>query len=378
MVTEDGGLVIDMIALASLAGLVGVWLIYPLVLVCLTALKQRRTPTRVGTPPRVSIVIATHDSLDAVQNRVANCLTSDYPKDLLEVVVAIDSRGEIPTARQISESSQVCVVRGHPPGGKAVTLNAGAATATGDVIVFADTHQRFAPETVPRLVEALQSPGVGAATGRLELRAGRPGVRELYWRYERWLRQLEGEVHSPVGVTGAVYAIRRELWKPLPAHLILDDLHVPMRLVLDGWFIRFVCDAPAFDTRSPTPVEEYRRKARTLTGVLQLCVWLPGVLIPFRNRIWIQFVIHKLLRLLTPFWTLLIVGWATVATGRLLGPHLPLGVIAVTGLVTWIVVARHRIARYIRHVVAEFVMLQIAVVMALRNAAQGRWEVWRQ
>ena len=79
------------------------------------------------------------------------------------------------------------------------------------------------------------APGVGAASGRLELAAGAnaPSLPlRLYWSLERWLRRREADVHSAVGVTGAIYAMRRELWTPLPAGLILDDLYVPMRLVL--------------------------------------------------------------------------------------------------------------------------------------------------
>ena len=54
------------------------------------------------------------------------------------------------------------------------------------------------------------------------------------------------------------------------------------------------CGSLAQDARTKGAV-------RTLTGVIQVCAWLPGVLNPLRNRIWLQFVFHKLLRLLTPY-----------------------------------------------------------------------------
>ena len=145
---------------------------------------------------------------------------------------------------------------------------------------------------------------------------GALNLAERYWRLERWLRKWEARLHSSVGVTGAIYAMRRELWKPLPANLILDDVYLPMRLVLDGWRVGFTDQARARDVRRFEAGQEYRRKVRTLTGVIQVCAWLPGVLNPVRNPIWLQFVFHKLLRLLTPYLVVIaLVGmaWAAVS-----------------------------------------------------------------
>ena len=90
----------------------------------------------------------------------------------------------------------------------------------------------------------------------------------------------EARIHSAIGVTGAIYAMRRELWAALPQGLILDDLYAPMQVVLRGYRVGFCDAAIATDARRFTPKDEYRRKARTLTGVLQLCAWLPSVLSP--------------------------------------------------------------------------------------------------
>jgi cellulose synthase/poly-beta-1,6-N-acetylglucosamine synthase-like glycosyltransferase len=152
----------------------------------------------------------------------------------------------------------VAAVVGDEPGGKAATLNAAVRAATGDVLVFTDAGQSFDPQAIRRLVGALATPGVGAASGRLEIPAGvdGPSLSERYWRFERWIRRAEARLHSTVGVTGAIYAMPRALWSPLPPGLILDDLFVPMRLVLAGQRIAFQDDA-----RPPTAAASTRSRS---------------------------------------------------------------------------------------------------------------------
>jgi len=303
-----GGVVraLDLGAYVSGITLLAVWLVYPLVMGVLAGLARRRVgrvpPRADGLVGSVSVVVATRDGASAVRARVEDCLRAiNAPQ--LEVVVAFDpSGGPDPAERFFPASGRVRYARGDEPGGKAATLNAGVRAATGDMIVFTDTSQRFHPDAIGALVNALRRPGIGAVSGNLELESsGAMSLAALYWRWERWLRKCEAEVSSSVGVTGAIYAIRRSLWKPLPPGLLLDDLYTPMQIALRGYRVGFVEAARAWETRQPGPSEEYRRKTRTLTGVIQLCVWLPELLNPFRNRLWTQFLFHKLLRFLTPY-----------------------------------------------------------------------------
>jgi hypothetical protein len=126
---------------------------------------------------------------------------------------------------------------------------------------------------------------VGAISGALALDAERRSSPiSWYWNMEVSLRAAEARWHSAVGVSGSLYAMRRALWAPLPAGLILDDLYTPMRLVLEGKRVMFCPDALVHETRQTTPKLEYQRKVRTLAGNVQLCMWLPGVLRPHQNR----------------------------------------------------------------------------------------------
>ena len=367
-------------ALVSLLCIVAVWGLYPMV-IGLVALVTRRRAERATQPagplPRVTAVVATRSDAAAVRERVEDLLRSEYPEALLDVVVAYDARASDRIAGWAGDgASRVQIVPGDEPGGKAAALNAGVRLARGEVLVFADSGQRFGGDAIALLARAVQRPGVGAASGRLELARGEraPALPlRLYWSLERWLRSREAEVHSAIGVTGAIYAMRRELWTPLPDGLILDDLYVPMQLVLRGHRIGYMETARAYETRATTDGNEYRRKVRTLTGVLQLCAWLPHVLTPLRNPVWMQFVTHKLLRLLTPYWLLVCAVWAVSMLARQIGLGWLLAAVAVFVALLQL---RSRPFRALRSAVVSSILVQVAAVRATANGARGRWDVW--
>lgn len=379
------------VALAGLALVVVPWLVYPLAVVALARLVGRPPEARAletRTPddlPAVSYILATRDGADVVQARVADFLAQAYPPDRVEVVVAVDAtsppelRGAIERA---ATDARVRVVPGDAPGGKCPALNAAVRTARGDLLVFSDARQRFAPDVTRKLAAALAAdPRLGITSGRLVLPNDREtALFQLYSRFELALRAAEARLHSAVGVSGSVYAMRRELWAPLPAGLILDDLFVPMRLALGRWRVGFVPDAYAHETRLVKPGQEFRRKVRTLTGNYQLCAWLPAVLVPVRNPLWLQFLCHKLLRLLLPFGVLLFaVGAAGLAWAwafRAFGPGAWWLVAAAAGGALWLAVGRDALARRLRGLTLQFGTMQAAVVVAAVHGARGRWDVW--
>src|SRR5262249_19032768 len=152
-------------------------------------------------------------------------------------------------------------------GGKACALNAGMAQARHDIVVFADARQVFGPGALQELVAPFRDPRVGVVSGELLFKSSESGstIAEglgLYWNYEKSIRRDESAVHSTLGATGAIYAIRRATWTPLPAETILDDVLTPMRAVLAGYRSVFNGRAHAFDRPSANAKAESRRKVR--------------------------------------------------------------------------------------------------------------------
>jgi cellulose synthase/poly-beta-1,6-N-acetylglucosamine synthase-like glycosyltransferase len=259
---------------------------------------------RTHTAPSVSIVIAARNEGDRLAARIENLLNLDYPAERVEVIVVSDG----------STDDTLAVLRRYQPpveavaieaSGKAVALNAGAARARNELLVFTDARQTFARDALIELTRPFADPRVGAVSGELVLDGEASstigaGV-GIYWRFEKGIRQLESAVGSTVGATGAIYAMRRSLWEPLPAGTILDDVLTPMRCVLAGYRTVFNGRALAFDRVALDAEAEGRRKRRTLAGNYQILALEPALLVPWRNPVWMQYVSHKVGRLLVPY-----------------------------------------------------------------------------
>jgi cellulose synthase/poly-beta-1,6-N-acetylglucosamine synthase-like glycosyltransferase len=368
---------LELLAIIGASVLVATWLLYPATIRILAALRRSRAADA-SESFTVSVLIATREPAPAIVERVKNLLSTEQPVEDLEIIVAFDTTASAPDLASFSESGVALkLVPGGSAAGKAVSLNAGMMIATGDIVVLADTFQEFDSRTIPELVRPFACQDVGGVTGSYFLAPGSGAVVRAYWRFERWLRQAEAKVRAPVGATGAVYAVRRDLWEALPEGLILDDLFVPMSLVLRGYRVAFAHTARAYETRVVSAEREYSRKVRTLTGVLQLCAWLPGVLWPWRNPLWLQFVFHKLLRLLTPYCVLAVAAWGVVSLA--MGVGWPARIILLAGALAcglWLARGRSAGAIRLRAIALEGGLLLWATVVAGANGLRGNWDVW--
>ncbi len=122
---------------------------------------------------------------------------------------------------------------------------------------------------------------------------------------------------------------------------------------------------------------EYRRKVRTLTGNIQLCVFMPSLLLPWKNPVWLQFLFHKLFRLLTPYLLAVIAAWAVITGAVALEGYL-LAVAAAIGLLgIWVFKTRSKFGTSVRELLTAGLLMQSAVVVATVNGVRRRWSVWR-
>lgn len=265
----------------------------------------RPQPFRTGArKPSVTVVIAAHNEAGLIESRVRNLLASNYPKDRLEILLGLDGCNDATASLAgTSGSSQLRVTEFQSRRGKPSILNALVPLATGEIVVFGDARQRYDSGAISALVAPFADPKVGAVTGTLILTGGDGRPLEqglgLYWRCESSIRRNESRVGSVVGATGAIYAIRRELFEALPSDTILDDVLLPMRIARRGYRVVFEPGARAYDSAPDSTSSEFARKVRTISGTFQLFArqgWLLGP----GNPLLLQTVSHKALRLLTP------------------------------------------------------------------------------
>ena len=315
------------------------------VLLSLLAKARSRPVRNAPIQPPVSIIVAAHNEEKHLPAKLAGLYALDYPPSLLEIIIASDG-----------------------------SLNAAVTVARGELLVFMDARQSIDPDAITNLAASFADASVGAVSGELHLETmdGRPSPEALgiYWKIEKLVRKLESATGSVVGATGALFAMRRELYSPLPAGTLLDDVLTPMNVARAGKRVLFLDTAVARDRIFSEPGKEFGRKVRTLTGNYQLLQLAPWLLSP-RNPLLFRLISHKLLRLLVPLLLLLMLLSSAFAAGPVYRLALVLQLLL---YITALLGALSPAARRWRPVsiAYTFVLLNAAAAMAFYNFLAGR------
>ena len=256
-----------------------------------------------GTPSVTFIIVAYNESR-VMRRKLENVLSLDYPTDRMEILVGSDASddGTDEIVRHYADRG-VRLVRAETRRGKAHLLNELAALAKGEILVLSDSRQVWESEAVRRLVAPFADPKIGCVSGGLLMGGGGNAAGEgtsFYRRYEHAIRRDHGEFRTMLGATGAIYAIRRCLYEPVPQDTILDDFVIPMNCVLKGYRVYYEPQAIAWEDCPSAAIQEFSRKVRTLAGNYQALTRMPILLIPFKSPVLWQIWSYKVMRLLSP------------------------------------------------------------------------------
>ncbi len=278
---------------------------YPVLMAMLARVRNSPPRRSTGSEPTITVVVVAHNEAKRIEGRVENLLASEYPAGKLCVLVVSDGSTDETVQRIEAMNHPRAKVLALPErAGKAPGLNAGLERCDSDLVVFADARQTFAPDAIRRLAEWFADARFGAVSGELEIASAQSAIGAgvgAYWKMEKRLRKAEAATDSCIGCTGAIYAIRRSLFVPIPVDTTLDDVVIPMQVVMAGYRVGHEPEARAFDPQALEPTSESHRKSRTLAGNFQMLFRYPGWLLPWRNRLWWRLIAHKYLRLAAPF-----------------------------------------------------------------------------
>ncbi len=281
---------------------------YPVLIAFLARLRPRRV--RVGADSklsRVSLIIAAYNEEKVIEEKILNSLSVGYPRGLFSIVIvsdgSIDRTNEI--VNKFVSNPVIKFLRYHPRRGKAHALNFGVMSSESEIIVFSDANISYEPDSVRMLIRNFSDPSVGCVCGRVLLEKPKDSIELLgegaYMKYERFIHQGESRFHTMIGTDGAMYAIRRELFKPLPEDAIVDDFIIAMRVLEKNYRIVYEPEAIGYEEAASSVSQEFKRKVRMIAGGFQSMNVLKDVLYPWRDvRTSFQFLSHKLLRWLSP------------------------------------------------------------------------------
>lgn len=357
---------------------------YPLLVAMLA--RARGTHPREGEAcPPLTVVVAAFNEQARIGARVRDILAQDYPADRLQVLVVSDGSTDGTVAAADIGDARVRVLALPENLGKASAINAALASIDSELVAFTDARQRYGARALRALVAPFADPDVGAVSGELLIHAAGEGDDAdaqgvgLYWKMEKRLRFDEARLGWLHGVSGAVYALRRTHFRPLPPGTILDDMWVPLQVVLAGKRVWMARDAVAHDQASSVAGEEFRRKLRTLAGNWQLIARLPALLDPVNNPVFFAWVSHKFLRLVVPWALLSALLASALAWGWFYRLAFVLQLVAygIAILALWLPAIARRVP--LLPAAGTFLMLNLAALMSLPAAlALDPTRLWKK
>ncbi|HET7206876.1 MAG TPA: glycosyltransferase family 2 protein [Terriglobales bacterium] len=332
--------------------------------------------------PHVSAAMVVRNEENTLPRKLQNLSALDYPPDKLDFVIVSDGstdRTASIISEQASRDPRFHLIAVDQPSGKAHGLNCALKAVQGEVILFTDARQEIEPGALRLLVEDLADPAVGCASGELMLGDASGGESGegmgLYWRVEKWIRELESASGSVVGATGAIYAARRALLPLVPQDTILDDVYLPMHVVRQGFRVVFDSRARAWDHPNLGAKREFSRKVRTLGGnyqLLQLAPWL----LTGANPVRFALISHKLLRLIVPVLLLVTLISSVFLTGPLYRLFFFLQLCFYASCLLAFLPFRAGVLNRLGNAVCTFVVLNTAAAVAFGNFVSGRRTVW--
>jgi len=275
---------------------------YPLLLTVLAPLfpAWRHSP---APPLNISIVIAAHNEARHIEHKLRTLLAQDYQPATLQIILASDGSTDDTVARAHKVVDSRITVLDLPRQGKAATLNAGVALATGDILVFTDADNQWSRETLGYLLAPLSDPNVGACAGHMVIPVTGGGLSvgdSLYRHYEGWLRRVENRTGCMVSADGALLALRRELFQSVPAE-VNDDFFLSTCAPVAFKRIVYVPEAQVIDHGVDDADKQFRRRQRVTVGGLQSLAQRSELLNPLKHGLYsLALISHKLIRRLAP------------------------------------------------------------------------------
>ena len=255
----------------------------------------------------VAILCAMYNEEKVVREKINNFFKLNYRNIKLYVGSDGSSDSTNSILREYAGKDRIMTYE-FPRRGKVHVINDLVSYAKEDIIIFTDANSMFETNTVKNLVRHFDSPDIGAVCGRLCLVSQDNETGEgFYWKYETMIKKMEDRLDCVIGANGAVYAVRRELLKPLPADTINDDFTNSMRVIEQGYGVKYEENAVAIEEVNHDDSVEFQRHVRDGAGHYRAMLVLYRILNPFKGKPFFLYVSHRVIRWFVPFFMIMMI-----------------------------------------------------------------------
>jgi cellulose synthase/poly-beta-1,6-N-acetylglucosamine synthase-like glycosyltransferase len=277
-----------------------------------------------GELPLLSVLIAAHNEVQVIGEKIASVAGSDYPHSMLEVLVgsdaSVDGTDEI-LADLTKQHGFLKHVRFEHRTGKPGVVNHLAADARGEILVITDANVMLDRATLRELATSFAAPEVGLVDTRMiNTRLKKDGIshqERFYINREVRIKQNESLIWGTMmGPFGGCYAVRKTAYRPVPGHFLVDDFYVNMAVLQQGYRCVSNTRAQVYEDVSNDLGEEFRRKKRISAGNFQNLGRFGRMILSRRPGVAFCFLSHKVIRWIVPLLVMI-----TLGTSLFLAPH---------------------------------------------------------
>ncbi|MCS7028231.1 MAG: glycosyltransferase [Bacteroidia bacterium] len=257
--------------------------------------------------PTVAVVFAAYNEEKVIAQKIEHTFNTTYPPDKLQVWIGSDNSTD--DTHKIVQQYQRQYPNLHlrifsQRTGKAQIINQLVENIQADILILTDANILFTPTHIFNLVAHFKNSDIGLVGGNITnnkvLQQGISEQETAYIHFENKIKCYEGLLGCMIGAFGASYAIRKELYVPVPKGFISDDFFISMQVLAQGKKAIFELNALGFETFSTKITEEFRRKARYAVGNFQNLFYFTNFWKkPFSNVFFCYFS-HKVLRWFLP------------------------------------------------------------------------------
>ena len=283
-----------------------IYFIYPFVLWILSLFSK---PTRTVLKPdavfRVTLIITARNEEKVIEQKLRNSLAIQYPKLFFDILLVSDHSTDrtVEIARSFSDS-RINILNLEKRHGKTDAQNIAAKYAKGEILVFSDANAMYESEAIQHLIKHFHDQTVGCVSGELcylNQDVSEAGKKEgLYWKYEKWIKNLENEAGLILGANGSIYAVRKSDYVFLDLKDISDFIE-PLEIAARGKKVVFETNAKSYETSSDHFKQEFKRKRRIISRSLYSMFKHRWILNIFkRPLITFELMFHKILRWISP------------------------------------------------------------------------------
>lgn len=251
--------------------------------------------------PAVALVVAAYNEEDFILQKIENTLALDYPKDKLELIFITDGSNDN-TPAIISRHPGILLLHQPERRGKVAAMNRAIQHVQAPLVIFCDANTLLNKDCVREIVKHYENPKVGGVAGEKKIMqqgkdAAAAAGEGLYWKYESFLKRLDSALYTTVGAAGELFSVRKSLFEQAPEGTIIEDFVQSLKLVINGYVVRYEPNAYAAEAPSASIKDEMKRKVRICAGAFQAMVLLKELFNVFKYPVAsFQFISHRILR----------------------------------------------------------------------------------